>query len=145
PRTKSPRLTLPQARADRAQTDWQAYVPPVPRLLGVRSFEHYSLAELARYIDWTPFFSAWELRGRFPEILTDARFGEQAGTLYADARKMLRKAIRERWLTASGVIGLFPANAVDEDVELYADDERAEVVARLHFLRQQKDLPPGKP
>jgi 5-methyltetrahydrofolate--homocysteine methyltransferase len=145
PRSKSPRLTLAQARADRPRIDWETYHPPVPRLLGLRSFEGYSLAELARYVDWTPFFSAWELRGRFPDILTDERFGEQASALYADARKMLRKLIRERWLSARAVIGLFPANAVDEDIEIYADEQRAQVLARLHFLRQQKDLPPGKP
>ncbi len=100
---------------------------------------------MARYIDWTPLFSAWELRGRFPDILTDSRVGEQASTLYADARKMLRTLIHEHWLSARAVIGLFPANAVDEDVEIYADEGRAGVLARLHFLRQQKDLPPGKP
>ena len=95
---------------------------------GVRSFEHYSIEELARYIDWTPFFQAWELRGKFPDILTDAQFGEQASSLYADARKMLRTLIRERWLQARAVIGLFPANSVDEDVELYADDARTQVL-----------------
>ena len=145
PRAKAPRLTLAQARADRPRLDWQLYQPPVPRWLGVRTFDQYPLGELARYIDWSPFFSAWELRGRFPDILTDARFGEQAATLYADARKMLRKVIRERWLTARAVIGLFAANAIDEDVELYADETRAQASARLHFLRQQKDLPAGKP
>ncbi len=144
-RTKAPQFTLAQARANRPRLDWQAYTPPVPRMLGVRSFEHYSLEELSRYIDWTPFFQAWELRGRFPDILTDAQFGEQAGNLYADARKMLRTLIREQWLQARAVIGFFPANAVDEDVELYADDARTEPLARVHFLRQQKDLPEGKP
>ena len=134
-----------QARANRTRIDWQAYVPPVPRMLGVRSFEHYSIEELARYIDWTPFFQAWELRGKFPDILTDAQFGEQASSLYADARKMLRTVIREQWLQARAVIGLFPANSIDEDVELYADDARTQVLDRVHFLRQQKDLPEGKP
>jgi 5-methyltetrahydrofolate--homocysteine methyltransferase len=114
-------------------------------MLGVRSFEQYSIEELARYIDWTPFFQAWELRGKFPDILTDAQFGEQASSLYADARKMLRTVIREQWLQARAVIGLFPANSIDEDVELYADDARTLPVERVHFLRQQKDLPEGKP
>src|SRR6202167_1931996 len=144
-RTKSPQLTLAQARHNRTRIDWQAYVPPVPRMLGVRSFEQYSIEELARYIDWTPFFQAWELRGRFPDILTDAQFGEQDSSLYADARKMLRTVIREQWLQARAVIGLFPANSIDEDVELYADDARTLPVERVHFLRQQKDLPEGKP
>jgi len=88
---------------------------------------------------------AWELRGRFPDILTDAQFGEQASSLYADARKMLRSVIREGWLQARAVIGFFPANSVDEDVELYADDARTRLLDRVHFLRQQKDLPEGKP
>jgi 5-methyltetrahydrofolate--homocysteine methyltransferase len=144
-RTKGPALTLAQARADAPKLDWTAYRPPVPRLLGVRSFDDYSIEELSRYIDWTPFFQAWELRGRFPDILTDAVVGEQAATLYADARRMLRQIIREHWLTARGVVGLFPANAVGDDVELYADEQRREPLARLHFLRQQKDLPEGKP
>jgi 5-methyltetrahydrofolate--homocysteine methyltransferase len=143
-RTKSPQFTLAQARANRTRIDWQAYVPPVPRMLGVRTFEQYSIEELARYIDWTPYFQAWELRGKFPDILTDAQFGEQASSLYADARKMLRTVIRESWLQARAVIGFFPANSVDEDVELYADDARTRLLTRLHFLRQQKDLPEGK-
>ncbi|HWW20860.1 MAG TPA: methionine synthase [Steroidobacteraceae bacterium] len=144
-RTKGPQLTLAQARANKVREDWQSYAPPVPRMLGLRSFENYSIEELSRYIDWTPFFQAWELRGRFPDILTDAQFGEQASSLYADARKMLRTVIREQWLQARAVIGLFPANAIDEDLELYEDETRGRVIARLHFLRQQKDLPEGKP
>jgi len=144
-RAKSPQYTLAQARANRPRLDWSGYLPPVPRMLGVRSFDDYSIEELARYIDWTPFFQAWELRGRFPDILNDAQFGEQASSLYADARKMLRTLIREHWLVPRAVLGLFPANSLDDDVELYVDDSRAEVLARVHFLRQQKDLPEGKP
>ena len=143
-KVKGPQLTLSQARANRIQEDWKVYVPPVPRMMGLRTFENYSLEELSRYIDWSPFFSAWELRGRFPEILTDLQFGEQASTLYAEARKMLRTMIREQWLQARGVIGLFPANSVDDDVEIYEDESRTKVLTRLHFLRQQKDLPEGK-
>jgi 5-methyltetrahydrofolate--homocysteine methyltransferase len=143
-RVKGPQLTLGQARANRIREDWTAYVPPVPRMLGLRTFEDYSLEELSRYIDWSPFFSAWELRGRFPDILTDPQFGEQASTLYAEARKMLRTLIREQWLHARAVIGFFPANAVDDDVEIYDDESRSKVLTRLHFLRQQKDLPDGK-
>jgi 5-methyltetrahydrofolate--homocysteine methyltransferase len=144
-RAKSPQYTLVQARANRPRLDWTAYVPPVPRMLGIKSFDDYSIEELARYIDWTPFFQAWELRGRFPDILNDAKFGEQASSLYADARKMLRTLINERWLKPRAVFGLFPANAIEDDVELYADDSRSKVIARVHFLRQQKDLPEGKP
>ncbi len=144
-RTKGPQLTLEQARANRPRLDWSSYVPPVPRLLGVRNLEDCAIEELARYIDWTPFFQAWELRGRFPDILNDAQFGEQAGSLYADARKMLRTLTRERWLQPRAVFGVFPANGVGDDVEIYTDDARAGVLARVHFLRQQKDLPEGKP
>jgi len=117
----------------------------VPRRLGVQVLDDYPLDELTRYIDWTPFFQAWELRGRFPDILTDPVVGAQAESLYADARKMLRTAIRERWLVARAVYGLFAANGVAaDDVALYADATRRERLATLHFLRQQKDLPEGK-
>ncbi|MFT3907746.1 MAG: methionine synthase [Steroidobacteraceae bacterium] len=144
-RTRGPQLSLAQARADRIVFDWQQYTPPVPRMLGIRSFDNYSLEELSRYIDWTPFFQAWELRGRFPDILTDPVVGEQAAQLYAEATQMLRALIREGWLKARGVIGLFPANSVNgEDVEIYTDDSRTRVLRTLHFLRQQKDLPEGK-
>jgi 5-methyltetrahydrofolate--homocysteine methyltransferase len=144
-RAKSPQYTLAQARANRPRLDWAGYTPPVPRMLGIKTFDDYSIEELSRYIDWTPFFQAWELRGRFPDILNDAKFGEQASSLYADARKMLRTLIRERWLTPRAVFGLFAANSVEDDVELYADDARQKLIARVHFLRQQKDLPEGKP
>jgi 5-methyltetrahydrofolate--homocysteine methyltransferase len=143
-RAKTPHLSLAEARANRPRLDWSGYVPPVPRMLGVRSFEEYSIEELTRYIDWTPFFQAWELRGRFPDILTDPQFGEQASNLYADARRMLRTVIREHWLHARAVFGLFHANSVDEDVELYTDETRAQRLERLHFLRAQRDLPEGK-
>jgi 5-methyltetrahydrofolate--homocysteine methyltransferase len=141
---KGPKITLVQARANRIVTDWKSYRPPLPRMLGVRAFADYPLTELARYIDWTPFFQAWELRGRFPDILLDPGCGEQAAQLYAEAQQMLRRITREHWLRASGVFGLFPANSVDDDVEIYADEGREQVIARLHFLRQQKDLPEDK-
>ncbi len=142
---KGPQFSLARARANRPVLDWRGYTPPVPRMLGLRSFDNYSLEELTRYIDWTPFFQAWELRGRFPDILTDAQFGEQASALYADARTMLRTIIRERWLTAKGVFGLFAAASQDDDVIVYGDTARAQPLTTLHFLRQQKDLPEGKP
>jgi 5-methyltetrahydrofolate--homocysteine methyltransferase len=142
---KGPQFSLAQARANQPRFDWEQYQPPVPRMLGVRVFDDYSIEELTRYIDWTPFFQAWELRGRFPDILTDPVVGVQASSLYDDARRMLRTIIRERWLVARGVIGLFPANAMDDDVQIYADEARTQPVTTLHFLRQQKDLPEGKP
>ena len=145
-RIKAPQFTIAQARANKFQGGWDTYVPPVPRMLGVRAFDNYSLEELTRYIDWMPFFNAWEFGGKFPDILTDPNVGEQASSLYADARNMLRKAIREQWLTARAVIGLFPANSVDDDdVEIYTDDTRSQVLTRLHFLRQQKGKPDKQP
>jgi 5-methyltetrahydrofolate--homocysteine methyltransferase len=145
-KAKSPSFSLEQARADRLRIDWAGYRPPVPRRLGVQVLDDYPLDELTRYIDWTPFFQAWELCGRFPDILTDPLVGTQAESLYADARTMLRTAIKERWLVARGVYGLFPANQVaSDDVALYSDATRTGRLATLHFLRQQKDLPAGKP
>jgi 5-methyltetrahydrofolate--homocysteine methyltransferase len=144
-KVKSPQLTIAQARANRFNGGWETYTPPVPKMLGVRVFEDYSLEDLTRYIDWMPFFNAWEFSGKFPDILTDPVVGEQASNLYADARRMLKQVIRERWLTAKGVIGLFPANSVDDDdVEIYAEESRSRVVERLHFLRQQKGKPAGQ-
>ena len=142
---KGPQVTIAQARANRFKGEWETYTPPVPKLLGVRVFEDYSLEDLTRYIDWMPFFNAWEFGGKFPDILTDPNVGEQASNLYADARRMLKQIIRERWLTAKGVIGLFPANSVDDDdVEIYSDESRTHVIERLHFLRQQKGKPEGQ-
>jgi 5-methyltetrahydrofolate--homocysteine methyltransferase len=142
---KSPQLTIAQARANRFNGGWDTYVPPVPRFLGLRVFDDYSFEDLTRYIDWMPFFNAWEFGGKFPDILTDPVIGEQTSNLYADARRMLKQAVRERWLTARGVVGLFPANSVDDDdVEVYADESRSRVIARLHFLRQQKGKPAGQ-
>ncbi|HKQ84757.1 MAG TPA: methionine synthase [Steroidobacteraceae bacterium] len=145
-RMKGPQFTIAQTRANKFKGGWDSYVPPVPRMLGVRAFDNYSLEELTRYIDWMPFFNAWEFGGRFPDILTDPKVGEQASNLYADARNMLRKIIREQWLTARAVIGLFPANSIDDDdVEIYTDDTRTQVLTRLHFLRQQKRKPDQQP
>jgi 5-methyltetrahydrofolate--homocysteine methyltransferase len=145
-KTKAPQLSLAQARANRFQGGWDSYTPPVPRMLGVRVFDDYSLEDLTRYIDWMPFFNAWEFSGKFPDILTDPIVGEQASNLYADARRLLKQIVRERWLRARGVIGLFPANTVDDDdVEIYTDESRTQVLARLHFLRQQKGKAEGQP
>jgi 5-methyltetrahydrofolate--homocysteine methyltransferase len=143
-KVKSPQFTIAQARANKFKGDWDNYEPPVPKFTGVRVFDDYSLEDLTRYIDWMPFFNAWEFAGKFPDILTDPVVGEQASTLYADARRMLKQVVRERWLTARGVIGLFPANSIeDDDVEIYTDESRSAVQTRLHFLRQQKGKPDG--
>jgi len=138
-------LSLSDARANKAKTDWQSYTPPVPRKLGLEVFPNYPLDELARYIDWGPFFQTWELHGKYPAILDDAVVGEQATQLFNDAQKMLKELTAGRKLTANGVIGLFSANSVGDDIEVYTDDTRTKVAAVSHTLRQQDEKPPGRP
>jgi 5-methyltetrahydrofolate--homocysteine methyltransferase len=144
-KVKVPEATLAAARANRRVIDWSAYAPPAPRVPGVQRFADYPLEELLGYIDWMPFFNAWEFAGRFPDILSDAVVGEAASNLYADARRMLKSLIAERWLTVRAVLGLFPANALGDDVEIYASEARGEPLVTLNFLRQQKGKPPGQP
>ncbi|WP_231388811.1 methionine synthase [Marmoricola sp. URHB0036] len=133
-----PMISLEDAQANRTPIDWSSYVPPVPAMgTGTRVFSDYDLAELREYIDWQPFFNAWEMKGKFPDILNNPTSGEAARKLYDDAQEMLDRLIEEKWLTADGVIGFFPANAVGDDIEVYADDDRSEVLATLHNLRQQ--------
>ena len=131
------RTSLADARANRLKLDWADYTPPKPSFLGTRAFKSYDLAELARYLDWTPFFHAWELKGTFPRILKDDKYGEAARHLYDDARAMLGQLIKEKWLTANAVVGFWPANSVGDDIELYTDETRAKPLATLHTLRQQ--------
>jgi 5-methyltetrahydrofolate--homocysteine methyltransferase len=111
----------------------------------VQHFDDYPLSELLGYIDWMPFFNAWEFAGKFPDVLTDPVVGEAASNLYADARRMLKTLIAERWLKVRAVVGLFPANAVGDDVEVYASEARERVLLTLNFLRQQKGKAPGQP
>ena len=136
---KAPQLSLTQARAKKFKIDWATYIPPVPTFLGVRSFDRYPLDELVPYIDWMPFFNAWEFTGKFPDILRDPVVGEAASSLYADALRMLQRLVEEKWLQARAVVGLFPANSTgDDDINVYVDDTRQAVRRRLHQLRQQK-------
>ncbi|RAU98375.1 methionine synthase [Mycobacterium colombiense] len=148
-KNERPTLTLEKARANRTPIDWDGYTPPVPAIgTGVREFQDYDLAELREYIDWQPFFNAWEMKGRFPDILNNPASGEAARKLYDDAQEMLDTLIKEKWLTANGVIGFFPANAVGsgvEDIEVYTDDTRTEVLTTLHNLRQQGEHREGIP
>ena len=119
-------------------------LPKKPAFLGVKSFADYDLAELASYIDWTPFFQTWELTGRFPAILDDPKVGEVARSLYDDARKMLDRIIGENWFKAQATIGFWPANADGDDIAVYADDSRKERIATLHTLRQQLEKREGR-
>ena len=144
-KVKAPALSLAQARANRRGIDWATYTAPVPRSPGVQCFADYPLTELLSYIDWMPFFNAWEFAGKFPDLLTDPLVGEAASNLYADARRMLDRIVAERWLKAQAVIGLFPAHSSADDVEVYADEKRSTPVLTLSFLRQQKDKPQGQP
>lgn len=139
-------LTLKAARANGFKTNWDAYTPPAPTFQGVKVFRDYSLEELSHYIDWTPFFLSWELRGRFPDILKDKVVGEQSQQLYNDARSLLRRILDGKWLTANAVIGIFPAQAIEGDsVELYKGEDRGELLTTLHFLRQQAEYAKGQP
>ena len=139
-------LTLAEARNNKLKFDWSQYTPPKPAFIGIKNFADYSLDELARYIDWTPFFHAWELRGSYPKILQDENIGKEAAKLFQDAQVMLKQIIEQKLLTAKGVIGLFPANSINsDDIEVYADDSRTEVIAVIHTLRQQTEKPPGRP
>jgi 5-methyltetrahydrofolate--homocysteine methyltransferase len=145
-KSERPMLTLEKARANRTPIEWDGYTPPVPAQgLGVREFLDYDVAELREYIDWQPFFNAWEMKGRFPDILNNPVSGETARKLYEEAQEMLDTLIKEKWLTANGVIGFFPANAVGDDVEVYTDETRTEVLTTLHNLRQQGEHRDGIP
>ncbi|MER9415305.1 methionine synthase, partial [Mesorhizobium sp. M0306] len=131
------RLPLARARANAHKVDWSAYVPPKPSFLGVKVFEGWDLAELARYIDWTPFFQTWELKGRYPKILEDEAQGPAARQLFEDAQAMLKKVIAEKWFAPKGVIGFWPANTVGDDIRLFTDDKRSQELATFFTLRQQ--------
>jgi len=144
-KVKSPELRIEQARANRRRIDWAAPAPFAPLAPGVHCFDHYPLSDLASSIDWMPFFNAWEFTGQFPAVLTDPLVGEAASSLYADAREMLKRLIAERWLRVRAVVGLFPANALGDDVEVYTDERRSELATTLCFLRQQKNKAPGLP
>ncbi|MGH8730693.1 MAG: methionine synthase, partial [Burkholderiales bacterium] len=142
---QGPHYPIAEARKHGLQTDWKAYAPPVPAFTGLKAFRDYPIEEIAKVIDWTPFFQTWELAGRYPKILQDQIVGEAARNLFDDAQRMLALIISEKWLGAAAVIGLFPANRVGDDVEIYADETRASAAATFHFLRQQMVKPLDKP
>ena len=139
---KKPLVSLDAARANRTPIEWRAGDIPEPSITGVHVLEsgtHFPLATLREYIDWTPFFHTWELKGVYPKILEHEKYGEQARTVFAEAQVLLDRIIAEKLLTARAVYGLFPANAVGDDVELYTDASRSEVLTRFHFLRDQAE------
>jgi len=136
-RERARRLTLAEARANRLKLDWTNYTPPKPGFVGVRAFDDYDLADIVATIDWTPFFQAWEMKGRYPAILDDAKAGAAARSLFNDAQAMLKRAIVEKWLTARAVIGLWPAEAQGDDIAIFGDEKRAKPLAVFHTLRQQ--------
>jgi len=134
---QTPLWPLAKARANKTPIDWATFQPTTPKFIGRREFKNFDLAEIARYIDWGPFFQTWDLAGPFPAILEDDVVGVEAKKVYADGQAMLKKIIEGRWLTANGVIGLYPANAVGDDIELYTDDTRRNVALTWYGLRQQ--------
>ena len=142
-RERVAKVSIEAARANRTAVDFDRQAPR-PTFLGVRDFE-LPLADLTDWIDWSPFFAAWELKGAYPGILDDPRVGESARTLLEDGRRLLDRIVSERLLRARAVVGFWPANSVGDDIELYGDPDRAEVLAVVHTLRQQMEKPPGRP
>ncbi len=143
-RVAKPRLSLAAARANRLKLDWKAYQPPKPSFTGTRVFKNYDLAALIPYIDWTPFFAAWEMRGTFPGILREGAYANAATALYEDAQAMLRRITEEKWLAANGVVGFWPANAEGDDIAVFAGEERKQPAATFYTLRQQMARESGR-
>ena len=137
-RKATPLVSLEQARAERPAIDWANYTPPRPKFIGRRVFKNYDLSEIIQFLDWTPFFQTWSLFGQYPAILDDKVVGEQARKVFAEGQAMLKKIIEGRWLTASGVVAFYPANTVnDDDIEIYRDESRTEVLLTWRNVRQQ--------
>ncbi len=144
-KSQSTLVTLEEARANRLPVEWRASELPVPTLQGLRVLEAFPLDRLVTFIDWSPFFHTWELRGRYPAILDDPGVGAKARELFDDAQALLRQIVERHWLTARGVYGFFPANSVGDDIELYADAGRRQRLITFHTLRQQARKPEGQP
>jgi len=137
-------ITLARARANHPPMDWKEYVPPKPEFTGIRVVNLTSLSELEPFIDWSPFFHTWELRGRYPAIFDDPDAGKQARELFDDAQQLLRRIVDEKLFRARGVHAFWPANAIGDDIELYTDETRKERLAVFHTLRQQMEKPAGQ-
>ena len=144
-RSKKPLLPLAAARARKPRLDWSSVEIPVPSFTGARALHDVPLTDLVPFIDWSPFFHAWELRGRYPQLLEDQGVGEKARELFADARALLDRIVKDRLLTARGVYGFFPAHADGDDIRLFSDAARARPLATLHTLRQQMEKPEEQP
>ena len=139
---KAPELvTLADARANAPRIDWAGYAPPKPKFLGRRAFKNYDLAMIAKYVDWGPFFQTWDLHGPFPQILADEVIGEHARQVFAEGEKMLERIVNERWLKANGAVAFYPANSLGDDIEVYTDESRSEVLFTWNGLRQQTKKP----
>ena len=137
---QTPMWPLARARANKTPVDWTQYQPPTPKFTGKRLFRNFDLAELARFIDWGPFFQTWDLSGPFPAILKDEVVGTEAVRVYADGQRMVKRLIEGRWLSASGIVGMYPANSVNhDDIELYTDASRSTVALTWHGMRQQTE------
>ena len=134
-------VTLAEARANATRIDWNDYAPPKPKFIGRRVFRNFDLAMIAKYVDWGPFFQTWDLAGPFPQILADEVVGEHARQVFAEGEKMLERIVAERWLTANAAVAFYPANAVGDDIEVYADESRKTVLFTWHGLRQQTRKP----
>jgi 5-methyltetrahydrofolate--homocysteine methyltransferase len=139
------RVPLAKARANALKADWSGYRPTTPTYFGPRAYEWNDLADLARYIDWTPFFQTWELKGRYPAILDDPDQGSAARALFEDAQAMLKHIIDEQWFAPKAVVGFWPAAQVDDDIQLFADDSRTAPIATMFTLRQQLARRDGRP
>jgi 5-methyltetrahydrofolate--homocysteine methyltransferase len=138
-------VPIAEARNNRIAIEWGNYVPPKPQFIGVKALKNYPLADLVPYIDWGPFFQAWDLAGNFPAILDDAIVGEAARGVFTEGKAMLERIVAGNWLTANAVFGLWPANSVGDDIEIYADESRAQTAMTWHNLRQQNQKPVGNP
>jgi 5-methyltetrahydrofolate--homocysteine methyltransferase len=134
-------IPLAQARANATRIDWTGYTPPRPKFIGRRQFKNFDLALLAKYVDWGPFFQTWDLHGPFPRLLTDEVIGEHARQVFAEGQKMLERVVAERWLTANAAVAFYPAASVGEDIEIYTDESRRDVLFTWHGLRQQTKKP----
>jgi 5-methyltetrahydrofolate--homocysteine methyltransferase len=140
-RKVAPTISIEAARQNREKIDWNTYTPEKPKFIGRRVFKNFALSEIAKFIDWTPFFQTWDLAGKFPAILEDDVVGVEAKKVFADAQALLDKLIKGQWLQADGVVAFYPANAIGDDIVFYADETRSHPVLVWHNLRQQSERP----